>query len=157
MILYDSFLTFWAWHGKVWPRYSSKMCFGFWVYHKFNFAIKQTSCYTLSMSLGFKTLDIHVHIELSTVCDCSCNFGSERSSFFLTGLNIPVGSVSPPDSWRNSLPSSFRTHIIAVQVIKFHHTLSRWIKLPRRAAPGRAVVCSMGQRLFVSSSMLSLI
>lgn len=32
------------------PRYSSKMCFGFWVYHNFDFAIKQTSCYTLSMT-----------------------------------------------------------------------------------------------------------
>lgn len=67
MLFYDSFfLTFWKS-----PRHSSKMCFGFWVYHKFNFAIKQTSCYTLSMSSGFTTLDIHVHIELSTVCDCS--------------------------------------------------------------------------------------
>lgn len=140
----------------VWPRYTSKMCF---VFLNFNLAIKQTSCYINDFWFqNFRHPCSHRAQHSIWLFKCHVILvAMEKRVFFLTGLNIPVGSVSPPDSWRNSLPSSFRTHIIAVQVIKFHHTLSRWIKLPRRAAPGRAVVCSMGQRLFVSSSMLSLI
>lgn len=130
------FKSFWAWHGKVRPRYSSKG----WVNDNFTFAIKQASLYPV-YDFRFQSFRY------------PCSYRAQHSmwlfklyvilvarekQFSLTGLNIPVGSVSPPDSWRNSLPSSFRTHIIAVQVIKFHHTLSRWIKLPWRAAPGRA-------------------